>query len=179
MSGPQRLSPEEIERFMAAAIECAEIAAAQGEVPVGAVVVREGRIVGWGYNTREHTKNALDHAEMKAIDMACRNLGGWRLPGCAILVTLEPCSMCAGAIINARIDQVYYGASDPKFGACGSVTNLFSQRFTYLPHTVQGGVEVGRCRALLGNFFKELRAQKKAARSAVGPPENTTEEQDT
>ena len=107
---------------MRLALDLARCAAAQGEVPVGAVVVHRGRVVGWGYNTREQSKNALDHAEIKAIDMACRNLGGWRLPECALYVTLEPCAMCAGAIINARIDRVCFGG--PLFPAL----HLLSQR---------------------------------------------------
>lgn len=145
------------------ALDLARCAAAQGEVPVGAVVVHRGQVVGWGYNTREQSRNALDHAEIKAIDMACRNLGGWRLPDCALYVTLEPCAMCAGAIINARIDRVCFGARDEKFGACGSVVDLFSQPFTYCPKEVVQLMEE-ESRQLLREFFADLRARKRAER---------------
>lgn len=148
---------------MRLALDLARCAAAQGEVPVGAVVVHRGQVVGWGYNTREQSKNALDHAEIKAIDMACRNLGGWRLPDCALYVTLEPCAMCAGAIINARIDRVCFGARDEKFGACGSVVDLFSQPFTYCPKEVVQLMEE-ESRQLLREFFADLRARKRAER---------------
>ena len=141
---------------MRLALDLARCAAAQGEVPVGAVV-------GWGYNTREQSRNALDHAEIKAIDMACRNLGGWRLPDCALYVTLEPCAMCAGAIINARIDRVCFGARDEKFGACGSVVDLFSQPFTFCPKEVVQLMEE-ESRQLLREFFADLRARKRAER---------------
>ena len=148
---------------MRLALDLARCAAAQGEVPVGAVVVHRGQVVGWGYNTREQSKNALDHAEIKAIDMACRNLGGWRLPDCALYVTLEPCAMCAGAIINARIDRVCFGARDEKFGARGSVVDLFSQPFTYCPKEVIQLMEE-ESRQLLREFFADLRARKRAER---------------
>lgn len=148
---------------MRLALDLARCAAAQGEVPVGAVVVHRGQVVGWGYNTREQSRNALDHAEIKAIDMACRNLGGWRLPDCALYVTLEPCAMCAGAIINARIDRVCFGARDEKFGACGSVVDLFSQPFTYCPKEVVQLMEE-ESRQLLREFFADLRARKRAER---------------
>lgn len=148
---------------MRLALDLARCAAAQGEVPVGAVVVHRGQVVGWGYNTREQSRNALDHAEIKAIDMACRNLGGWRLPDCAFYVTLEPCAMCAGAIINARIDRVCFGARDEKFGACGSVVDLFSQPFTYCPKEVVQLMEE-ESRQLLREFFADLRARKRAER---------------
>ena len=150
-------------QYMRLALDLARCAAAQGEVPVGAVVVHRGQVVGWGYNTREQSRNALDHAEIKAIDMACRNLGGWRLPDCALYVTLEPCAMCAGAIINARIDRVCFGARDEKFGACGSVVDLFSQPFTYCPKEVVQLMEEDS-RQLLRDFFADLRARKRAER---------------
>lgn len=143
-------------QYMRLALDLARCAAAQGEVPVGAVVVHRGQVVGWGYNTREQSRNALDHAEIKAIDMACRNLGGWRLPDCAFYVTLEPCAMCAGAIINARVGTVCYGARDEKAGACGSVLDLFAERFNHRPR-VYGGVLKEACAALLRDFFHNLR----------------------
>ena len=143
-------------QYMRLALDLARCAAAQGEVPVGAVVVHRGQVVGWGYNTREQSRNALDHAEIKAIDTACRNLGGWRLPDCALYVTLEPCAMCAGAIINARLKSVCYGARDEKAGACGSVLNLFMEDFNHKPR-LYGGVLREECAALLQEFFHTLR----------------------
>lgn len=115
--------------YMQKAIEQAEIAAAENEVPVGAVIVRNDEIVATGRNRREQGKNALLHAETDAIYNACQKLGGWRLWNCEIYVTLEPCPMCAGAIINAHIPKVYFGAYDLKNGACGTITNLFQMPF--------------------------------------------------
>ena len=144
--------------FMDAALELAAQAAADGEVPVGCVIVRGGEIVGRGRNRRETEKTALGHAEIEAISDACKNLGGWRLWDCTLYVTLEPCPMCAGAIINARIPTVVYGASDDKCGACGSVCNLFSMEFNHHPQ-VKTGVREEACRALLTEFFKNLRQE--------------------
>lgn len=138
-------------------------AAAEGEVPVGAVIVRDGRVVGTGRNRRERGRHALAHAEIEAIDEACRTLGGWRLFGCDLYVTLEPCAMCAGAIINARIDRVFYGASDPKAGSCGSVVNLFELPYNHHP-ALTGGVLAADCSAQLSAFFKKLREQKRHPR---------------
>ena len=148
-----------MEKYMKRALELAEIAFSEGEVPVGAVVVRKntGEIVGEGRNKRETAKNALAHAEIMAIDMVCRTLGGWRLPNCAIYVTLEPCPMCAGAIVNARIPRVYYGARDEAMGACGGVLNLFMERFSFRPALV-GGILKDECRAVLADFFRTLRS---------------------
>ena len=142
--------------FMDAAIELAKEAAAEGEVPVGCVIVRNGEIVGRGRNRRERGKTALGHGEIEAIAEACRNLGGWRLWECTLYVTLEPCPMCAGAIINARIPRVVYGASDAKCGACGSVCDLFSMEFNHHP-TMEKGVREEACSALLTEFFQNLR----------------------
>ena len=125
-------------QFMDAALALAKEAAAEGEVPVGCVIVRNGQIVGRGRNRRETAKTALGHAEIEAIADACRNLGGWRLWECTLYVTLEPCPMCAGAIINARIPRVVYGASDGKSGACGSVCDLFSMAFNHHPQVEKG-----------------------------------------
>ena len=144
--------------FMDAAIELAKEAAAEGEVPVGCVIVRKGEIVGRGRNRRERGKTALGHGEIEAIGEACRNLGGWRLWECTLYVTLEPCPMCAGAIINARIPRVVYGASDAKCGACGSVCNLFSMDFNHHP-AVEKGVREEACSALLTEFFQNLRLE--------------------
>ena len=144
--------------FMDAAIELAREAAAEGEVPVGCVIVRNGQIVGRGRNRRERGKTALGHGEIEAIGEACRNLGGWRLWECTLYVTLEPCPMCAGAIINARIPRVVYGASDAKCGACGSVCNLFSMEFNHHP-AVEKGIREAECGALLTEFFQNLRLE--------------------
>ena len=147
------------DHFMRRALALAEQAAAAGETPVGAVVVRRGEIVGEGRNRREHGKNALFHAEIEAIGVACEKLGGWRLWECELYVTLEPCPMCAGAIINARIPRVIYGASDPKAGCCGSVVDLFALPFNHHP-MAEGGVMEEECAAVLTSFFRELRRGK-------------------
>ena len=142
--------------FMDAALELAREAAREGEVPVGCVIVRNGEIVGRGRNRRETGRTALGHAEIEAIDQACRTLGGWRLWECTLYVTLEPCPMCAGAIIGARIPRVVYGAKDTKSGACGSVCNLFSMAFNHHPQ-VETGVRQEECTRLLTEFFQQLR----------------------
>lgn len=151
---------EEKEIFMGRALELARLSAREGEVPVGAVVVCEGKIVGEGRNRRESGKNALCHAEIEAIDSACRSLGGWRLWQCDLYVTLEPCPMCAGAIINSRIKNVYFGAYDEKNGAVCSVAGLFDMNFTHKP-CYEGGVLREECAGILSSFFKELRQVKK------------------
>jgi len=142
--------------FMDQALALAAEAAAEGEVPVGCVIVRKGEIVGRGRNRRETAKTALGHAEIEAIGQACKNLGGWRLWECTLYVTLEPCPMCAGAIVNARIPRVVYGASDAKCGACGSVCDLFSMEFNHHP-VVERGVRESESQALLTAFFQQLR----------------------
>lgn len=147
------------EIFMQRAIALAKISAAEGEVPVGAVVVRDGVIVGEGRNRRETAKNALSHAELEAIDQACRFLGGWRLWQCDLYVTLEPCPMCAGAIINARIQKVYFGAYDYKAGSFGSVIDFNALPYNHKP-VLQGGVMEEACSSLLSTFFKNLRKNK-------------------
>lgn len=144
------------ERFMREALKLAREAYDAGEVPVGAVIVRGGEIVATGRNRRENDKNALLHAEIDAINNACKALHGWRLWDCELYVTLEPCPMCAGAIINAHLPRVNYGASDFKNGACGSVANLFEMGFTFKP-AYEGGILGGECAALLKSFFKKLR----------------------
>ncbi|MCC8074392.1 MAG: nucleoside deaminase [Clostridiales bacterium] len=141
------------ERYMSAALALARDAAAHGDIPVGCVVVRDGEIIGRGCNRRELLGDATAHAEVEAIRDACRRLGNWRLTGCALYVTLEPCPMCAGAIINARLDAVVYGAANPKAGCCGSVLSLFQERFNHRP-AVYGGVLEQECAALLGDFFR-------------------------
>lgn len=149
------------EIFMAEAIALAKEAAQAGEVPVGCVIVRGNVIVGRGRNRREETKSALAHAEIAAIAEACRKLGGWRLWECTLYVTLEPCSMCAGAILNARIPRVVYGASDSKFGAVNSVCSLFSMEFNHHPQ-VTAGVMEAECGALMQDFFRDLRVTLKS-----------------
>ena len=145
--------------YMREALRQADLAAREGEVPVGAVIVRDGEIIATGRNRREYGKNALYHAEIEAIDNACRTLGGWRLPRCEMYVTLEPCPMCAGAIINARIEKVYFGAYDQKAGSVASVTELFTLPYNHKPEA-EGGVLEEECAAQLSAFFKNLRLQK-------------------
>lgn len=142
--------------LMGLALEEAAKAAALGEVPVGAVVARHGEVVATAHNTRETEKNALHHAELLAIDAACKALGGWRLWECELFVTLEPCPMCAGAILNARVSRVYFGARDREMGACGGVMNLFMEDFPHPPALV-GGVLEAECAQVLREFFRGLR----------------------
>ena len=146
--------------YMDEALALAREAAAEGEVPVGCVIVCDGQIVGRGRNRREGDKSALAHAEIEAIDEACRTLGGWRLWKCTLYVTLEPCAMCAGAILNARIPRVVFGASDKKYGAVSSVCSLFSMDFNHHP-MVEAGVREAECAALLQEFFRNLRLELK------------------
>lgn len=150
---PGTYSPE---MLMRQAIALAKEAAEEGEVPVGAVVAHRGEIIGRGRNRRESARSALAHAEIEAIDNACRSLGGWRLFGCELYVTLEPCPMCAGAVINARIARVVFGARDPKAGSCGSVVDLFALPYNHRPQVVSGVLEE-ECAALLSDFFRNLR----------------------
>ena len=146
------------EDYMRQALVLGLEAAAEGEVPVGAVIVKDGEVIGTGRNRREALRHALSHAEIEAIDEACRRLGGWRLSGSTLYVTLEPCPMCAGAIINARIPRVVYGASDRKCGAVDSVCSLFSLEFNHHPQ-VESGVREAECGALLTEFFRNLRME--------------------
>ena len=148
------------ELYMQKALELAREAALEGEVPVGCVIVRNGEIVATGRNRRETAKTALGHAEIEAIGAACEKLGGWRLWDCTLYVTLEPCPMCAGAIVNARIPTVVFGASDDKCGACGSVCDLFSMDFKHHPQVVKGVCQE-EAAALLTDFFKDLREKLK------------------
>ena len=144
--------------YMDEALKLAREAASEGEVPVGCVIVRGGEIVGRGRNRRETDKSTLAHAEIQAIGEACRNLGGWRLWECTLYVTLEPCPMCAGAILGARIPRVVYGASDSKFGAVRSVCSLFSMEFNHHPE-VEAGILEEECAQLMREFFRNLRVE--------------------
>ena len=152
------------EQMMREALALAAEAAAEGEVPVGCVITLGDRIVGRGRNRREVGKSALAHAEIEAIAEANRTLGGWRLWQCTLYVTLEPCPMCAGAIINARIPRVVYGGKDVRFGACGSVTDLVAMPFNHQP-TVETGLLEEECLALLQEFFQHLRNKRKKKKS--------------
>ena len=145
---------------MRRALALAREAFDDGEVPVGAVVVCRGEIVGEGRNRREKGKNALLHAEIDAINNACKALGGWRLPGCSAYVTCEPCSMCAGAMVWARIEDLYVGADDPKAGACGSVVNVASNPELNHEIRVHRGVLRDECAAILKDFFRKLRSRQ-------------------
>ena len=149
--------------MMYEAIKEAKVACITEEVPVGAVIVKNGIIISKGHNARETEQNALLHAEISAISNACKYLGSWRLSGCTMYVTLEPCPMCAGAIINSRIERVVFGAKDPKAGACCSVINIFGFGFNHTPALCAGVLE-SECSALLEEFFKNLRATKNKCR---------------
>lgn len=142
--------------YMRRAIELGRIAAEHGEVPVGAVVIKDGKIIAEGYNKRESLLNSLAHAEIEAINVACKALCSWRLNGCELVVTLEPCPMCSGAIINSRLDKVIYGARDDKAGSVRSVISMFDLPYNHRPR-VQGGVLEKECASLLSSFFEDLR----------------------
>ena len=147
------------EFYMRQALELAKEAAAAGEVPVGCVIVRDGQVVGRGRNRREEKQSTASHAEMEAIAQANERLGTWRLDDCELYVTLEPCPMCAGAILNARVSRVWYGARDEAMGACGGVTNLFMESFPNRPALV-GGILAEECRGVLADFFAGLRRER-------------------
>ena len=144
------------EEYMRQALDLARQAAACGEVPVGCVIVKDGAVVGRGRNRREERQAAWSHAEMEAMAQANRALGTWRLDGCTLYVTLEPCPMCAGAIINSRIHTLRYGTRDDKAGCCGSVLNLFEERFNHHPRIYQGPLRE-ECESQLQDFFRGLR----------------------
>ena len=143
--------------YMELALSLAKQAGEMGEVPVGAVIVdQNGQVIGKGHNLREHLSSATAHAEIHAIEDACKHIGDWRLTGCSIFVTLEPCPMCAGAIFNARVEKVFYGAKDERMGALGSVCNLFYENFDFRPQVVSG-ILAEQSAKLLTDFFKNLR----------------------
>ena len=143
------------ELFMREALSLAQCAASEDEVPVGALIVRDGKVIARAYNTREKDKNPLYHAEIKAIDQACKALCGWRLVGCTLYVTLEPCPMCAGAIINSRIERVVYGAYDNKAGSFGTMIDLTD--YPLFKPEITGDVLKDECSAILSSFFKKKR----------------------
>lgn len=149
------------EKFMQAAINEAKKAGQVNEVPIGAVIVYEGEVIATGFNIREATQTTLSHAELLAIQEANEKIGSWRLEDCSLYVTLEPCPMCAGAIVQSRIKRVVFGASDPKAGCAGTLMNLLDdERFNHQVE-LKSGVLEAECKALLTNFFKELRRKKK------------------
>jgi Cytosine/adenosine deaminases len=147
------------EQYMQQALEQAQIAASLGEIPVGAVIVHNDEVIAAAYNTRETEKNAVNHAELVAIDKACRALGGWRLVGCELFVTLEPCPMCAGAVINSRLERVVFGTADPKAGSAGSVCDLFDMPYNHKPEVISG-VLAQECSQILVAFFRNLRKRQ-------------------
>lgn len=150
-----------MDKYMQYALELAEAAAEDGEIPVGAVIVQKstGEIIGEGRNMREKDRNALAHAEIIAINQACRNLNSWRLSGCVMYVTLEPCPMCCGAIINSRIDCVYFGAFDNKAGSVESKQCMFNMGYNHKPE-VFSGIMQEECSGILSAFFRQLREKK-------------------
>lgn len=158
----KKLSSDEF--FMKKAIVRGKTAAKHGEVPVGAIIVKDGVVISDGRNMREGKENALAHAEIIAIERACKKLGRWRLHDCTMYVTLEPCPMCAGAIVNARLERVVFGAFDKKAGAYGSVFNMNDFPLNHFPK-VEGGVLEEKCAAMLSEFFKQLREKKKAEKT--------------
>lgn len=154
------------ERFMAAAIEQAKIALEKKEVPIGAVIVKDGEIIAAAHNLRETKQNAIAHAEVLAINQACEKLGTWRLEGATLYVTLEPCPMCAGALIMSRVERVVYGAKDPKGGCAGTFMNLLEdERFNHQCEVLSGICE-DACGSMLTSFFKDLRERKKKAKKS-------------
>ena len=162
------------QELMQAALEEARLAFEAGEVPVGAVIAKDGVIIARAHNLRESGKNALYHAELMAIDQACRALGGWRLWQCELFVTLEPCPICSGAIINSRLRRIVYAACDPKAGCCGSLTDLFSLPFNHHP-VIEHGLMEEQSQQLLQQFFASLR-QKRLAAKALKKQKETTDE---
>ena len=152
------------EKYMRAAIAEAHQAEILGEVPIGAVVVHDGQIIGRGHNMREKFQDVTYHAEILAIMEACTNLGSWRLEDCELYVTLEPCIMCSGAIVNARIKNVYYGAKDPKAGAVDSLYHLLSDQRLNQQVNVESGLLGAECSQMLEDFFRAIKKKKKLVR---------------
>lgn len=155
------------EKYMKEALRLAKKAYALGEVPIGCVIVYEGKIIGCGYNRRKTDKNTLSHAEITAIRKASKYMGDWRLEGCTLYVTLEPCQMCAGAIVQARIPEVVMGCMNPKAGCAGSILNLLNMPEFNHQVAVTGGILEAECSTVLKTFFAELRARNKAEKEAA------------
>ena len=164
------------QELMQAALEEARLAFEAGEVPVGAVIAKDGEIIARAHNLRETGKNALYHAELMAIDQACQALGGWRLWQCELFVTLEPCPMCSCAIINSRLRRIVYAASDPKAGCCGSLTDLFALPFNHHP-IIEHGLMEEEAQQLLQAFFASLRQKRLAAKAMKKQKELTDDTQ--
>lgn len=164
------------QELMQAALEEARLAFDAGEVPVGAVIAKDGEIIARAHNLRETGKNALYHAELMAIDEACQALGGWRLWQCELFVTLEPCPMCSGAIINSRLKRIVYAASDPKAGCCGSLTDLFALPFNHHP-IIEHGLMEAEAQQLLQQFFASLRQKRLEAKALKKQKETTDDSQ--
>lgn len=167
-------SSEEKKKYMQLAFEQARKAEAKGEVPIGAILVApEGQVIGEGYNRRELDQDATQHAEMMAIRQGCEKLNTWRLLDCSLFITLEPCPMCAGAIINSRIKNVFYGALDPKAGAAGSVVNLFEvNKFNHHPNVIRG-LYRDEASQMLKSFFREIRNKQKEAKKGMENSKNS------
>ena len=161
MDNDVKCGTTEDERFMRAAIEQAKLAGSAGDVPVGAVMVKDGEIISRGRNRRETFENPIAHAEMEAIEKAAEATGHWRLMGCTLYVTMEPCAMCAGAVINARIPRVVFGAYDKRFGAFGSLYSLNEGKLNHTPE-ILGGVLEEECASLLRDFFAARRGKRAA-----------------
>ncbi len=157
------------QQFMQLALEQAQLAWAQGEVPVGAVVVKDGVVIATGFNQPIGRHDPTAHAEIVALRAAAEKLGNYRLPGCELYVTLEPCTMCSGAMMHARLARVVYGADDPKTGACGSVVNLFEQEKLNHHTAIEGGVMAVEAGAMLKAFFAERRAARKPVQAVTTP----------
>ena len=158
----------EDEKFMRSAMAEARKAEKIGEVPIGCVIVKDGKIIARGYNKRKKEGNTLSHAEIKAIDKACKKTGDWRLEGCSMYVTLEPCPMCAGALIQSRIDKVFIGCMNPKAGCAGSVLDMFSvDGFNHHPECVRGILQE-ECSDMLKEFFRELRKRLREEKASDG-----------
>ena len=158
------LTPEEVKRhirFMKEAMKQAKKAYALGEVPIGCVIVHDGKVIGRGYNRRNTDKNTLSHAEITAINRASKKLGDWRLEECVLYVTLEPCQMCAGAIVQSRIPRVVIGCMNPKAGCAGSVLNILQVKEFNHQAEIESGVLGEECSELMKQFFRELRDKKK------------------
>lgn len=166
MTQETQFSPQD-EAFMRLAIKAADKAQERGEVPVGAVLVKDGELICEGFNVSITEHNACGHAEIETIQKAGKTLENYRLTGTTLYVTLEPCAMCAGALLHARVERIVFGAFDPKAGACGSVLNLFTSELAFHYAKIEGGLLESECKAQIQNFFKMRRKQKKQAKQVA------------